>query len=558
MTRRTSFGIARVVASATPDTDRHEAISPLGGVHAGIAPQRLAPPHSPAMRNFVLEDGLLAPRSGLSRSGGTAPGGALGAWRFHDAEGYEHGLVASDRTFATIGRTGTTWSDLSYHPASGFAANPPSGTSRDVWRATSIYEPGADRHIVVATNGVDLPKVATLTASVTTLSDHTAFASLASSARAVTAVDSRLMFFNCADASGARWPQRVLWTPRGAPLSVQIADGAGFEDLMDMRGVGTAVIAERDGAVLFSDQEVWRARRRGDIYGFDFYPISKDIGAPFGRTVVSTPLGVFFLGHDLDVYVVQGDQIVPVGPEQPGTPSRIRALLQAEVADAASSWALYNRVEKRYELYYVGTDSTAGGARRALFYPLEFGVWLPQRFPIELQAGASLTDPGDPGPTWDGLSETWDDQGDSTWDAAETLGSAMYSYLVGSAGTSYRLDPAQTDDDGTVVDCRWQSHGLAHPETFGFDQLYEVWADVADAASGATATVHTSDNLGATYDASYATVRLPETPNGQVMAPTNLSARAPVFEWRQTGASGARLAGFDAVLRTRGRHGGGR
>lgn len=555
MIRTSRYG--RLVSNVTPAEERRVDLSPSRGVYAGLRPDIIPDGFSPHLYNWAYDAARLTPRSGLSRSGGTIAGmQAMGIWRTSDAEGFEHAVAASELTFAVIGRSSETWSALTYQKPS-TATNLPSGASVDYWQAASIYEPGADKRIVVFTNGVDIPKVVTLAASVTTYSDYTHIASHASWAKSVAAVDSRLVFFNLGDSAGnARWPQRLLWTPRGLPASMAVADGAGFVDLMDMRGVGVIVIPERDGAVLFSTQEIWKARRRIDDYAFDFYPITADRGTSYPRCVVSTPFGIVFLGDDLEVYAVVGDQVVPLGAPEQGAPSRIQTILQDETVDLQRAWAFYNPTAQRYELYYVASDTVDGFATRALWYHFPSFAWLPQRLGIELTAGAEITEGSDPGPTWDSTEATWDEMA-SSWDALATPGSDQYAYAFSSKGTSYRFDPLQTNDDGVAIDVVWRSPGLAQKQRDSHEQLYEVWVD-AFRPSGGTMTFHVSENLGHTFLSSGYTLTLPSTEYAELFAPIHGQARAPVFEVRSTASAAPDVAGFRASLREKGRFGGAR
>ena len=59
------------------------------GVYAGLSPDRIPDGFSPSCQNWVYDNGQLAARSGLSRSGGTVEGlAAMGVWRVTDAEGF--------------------------------------------------------------------------------------------------------------------------------------------------------------------------------------------------------------------------------------------------------------------------------------------------------------------------------------------------------------------------------------------------------------------------------------------------------------------------------------
>jgi hypothetical protein len=548
--QRTRFGSAYnpyLVQQLEEAGDRVEIFTPMRGLHTGDAPQDIEAGYSPSAYNFVIDAGHLTPRSGLSQfKGGVShlSGPALGAWRMSDLVGNQFLFAASSRSFSVFDPVVDSWSSLSYQQPSGFTVdNMPSGTSRQYWDATYAYEPAQDRNFAVFVNNVDLPKIAHVTASVTTYSDLTGITSQASRAAAVAAFDNRVIFFNVSSNANS-YPQRVLWSARGSPQNYQIIDGAGFEDLMDMRGKGTRIIAEREGVLLFSDEEIWRGRRRNDAYVFDFYPISKQMGAPFPRTIVATPLGVIFLNREFELHAVIGDEVVPLGPASAGESSRIRTFLQAEISESARMWAVYNPAPTRYELYYTGADSSEGYPTRALYFQLTENSFLPQRLKHEVSAGVEYTDPGDPA-YWNGSGAGWDDVATS-WDEQLQAGTGYFVHTMSSAGTAHRFHSSQTNDDGSAFTAQWTSHALNRENQMRFERLSEVWVECKSDSAGSLQVVLSGDQAFSQIDTR--DLNVPAREYARLHAPGDVYGVSPAFRVQITDGSRPKIARFQAQL----------
>lgn len=559
MIRRTRAGTGIRPVSAEPQL-KVEVFHPTHGIDSSSAPQGLKPGFSPHAYNWVPTQGHIAPRSGLSCFAGNTGINdyALGAWRMNDLEGGQHGVVASCKTLSMLTSYATNlapfgWSTLSYQKPSTSSDNLPSGTTRDYWQAAVVYDPVSDRNIMALANGKDLPKVITLTDSVQTFSDMTGFASLASRAKAVAAFDNRLVWLNIGE-SAATYPQRVLWSPRGLPHNYQLADGAGFEDLLDMQGVGTKIVAEKDGILIFSEEEIWRGRKRFDAYAFDFYPVERKFGCPYPNTIAVTPIGVVFLARDLELYTVRGDQVIALGPaDSEADASRIQPLLENEMVEAERAFAVYNTTDRRYELYYPASgDAGNKYPQRAIFYGIAERSYFPQQLATEVSAGFEMRDPGDLGPTWEQLASlTWEDMARS-WDDLADPGVGYMVHLVSSAGTSYRLHEGHPTDDGSMITAVWRSSGLNNPQDqMNYDRLSEVFVEYSQGANAQLGLYGTPD-LGDTFPSGM-TITLPSN-RGRATFPVNVEGVAPGFELRVTDGTKPRIARIQAVLRPGGRY----
>lgn len=552
--RNTRFGSPYnfgLVASMDREARRVEIFTPSLGLHRGVAAQNLAPGYTPDAANFVIDAGHLTPRSGLSRFRSTTSLGApaLGAFRVLDLQSEEYIIASSQSTFSLFDPADDAWSTLSYESA---LTDAPSGLSRNYWDCAVSYEPSIDANIAVLCNGINVPKVLNIGSSTVTFSDVTDFVSLASTADALCAFDNRLVYFNLASAAST-FPQRVLWSARGAPLNYQLASGAGFEDLVDMRGQGRRVIAERDSILLFSDEEIWRGRKRLDAYAFDFYPIERQLGAPFARAIARTPLGVIFLSRDLELYLISGDQIAPLGPAREGEASRVQAHLRETLYEPARAWACYNPTQRRFELHYTGADSDEGFPTRAIYYHIVERAFTYHTFEHELSAGVEYKDPGGAGPTWDSSAVAWDDAADS-WDGVSVPGSDYYTHAFSSVGTPYRFYSSQTNDDGSSYTAYWKSHAMNREDAMRFDRFTELWIEYSNELDSNVSVMFSSD-VGHTFSDAI-NVSLPQKTYGRALAPAFVVGASPQFKVTVGNGSRPRLARFQAQLSEAGLYGG--
>lgn len=557
MTRLSRFGInynPYLVAQHEQSSARVEVFSPTRGLHRGDSSQDLAPGFTPNCANLIPDAGALTPRSGLSQfKGGSSKlsGAVLGAWLLHDEVDNHYLATASANTFSLYDPTLDSWSTLSYVKPS-TATNLPSGTSRDYWDSASIYDASKDRFVGVFTNGINLPYEMTVKPSATTFSDLTNFASLASKARSVCAFDDRLVWWNIAS-SASSYPTRVLWSPRGLPSSYSLVAGAGFQDLMDVKGEGTRVVASRDGLVLFTDEEVWGARRRGDAYVFDFYPIVREFGCPYPKSVVETPFGTIFLSTDFELYIIQNGRINALGPVEGEGASRIRSFLQENAYEGERMWAVYNPASVRYELYFTGVESDEGFPTRALYYSFNDRAFWPQKFSHELSAGVGFDDPGIP-LTWDGAGDlTWDQMG-GIWDTQVTPGTGWYVNTFSSGGSAYRFYSTQTSDDGSAITYEWDSHGLNRADQMRFETLTELWMEYK---SEQTVSLNVGYKGAQGESARTSNFSLIPATFKRAFLPSHAFGVAPQFTIQGADGTRPKIARFQATLRESGLYGGG-
>lgn len=528
-------------------------IRPLGGFHGGLPPQDLPEAFTPSSRNFVPApaSGFITPRSGLSRYGPHDFGGpVLGAAEVFDIEGSSCGFAPSARSFSFLHPSNQAWSELSYVP-SGLThfEGAPSGTTSDYFRTTSIYDQNIEAFLAVTSNNTDSFKAFVVDESTGTFSDFTFPDSLASTfaSKDIVSVNDRLVMFNTLDAAGARFPTRVLWSARGNPRSFFINDGAGFEDVMDMRGAGQAAIRFRDFLLLFTDYEIWRGTPTFDAFAFRFDRVVDSIGCPFPKTIVTTPNGVVFVGRDREVYVTDGASVAPLGPVDGEGPSRVQGKLSEDAINLARAWATYNSTTHAYELYFVTGESSDGFPDEGLTYFLEERTWWPMKFSFGLSSGVDLTDPATL-VTWDELSGSWDSYA-AAWDDYNVSQGNRRVNVFDSRGTTLRFNSAQTSDAGTPIDARWRSKGFKNGARRV--HLAELWLDYA-AASASSASLYVGESRTQNEDRAVKELSL-VTSSRPIFVPLWATSQAPDFELRIADGGRPKIASFSATLRDAGK-----
>ena len=258
--------------------------------------------------NVWIIDGKLQPRGKLKEVFNTdtyfsegAPNGAITRWAL---DGSRDVLITSKLSAYHLDVSNATYTPLTY--ASGVSNLPPSGSEIDAFFGDSVYLPRTDENLAVFTNGVD-------PLFVWQGSDFTAYSTLTQApiARDVVVFDNRVVVWNIQEIGAAsRYVTRVQWSVGGDPEDWNVASiGAGYEDIVDMRGAGTRVFTSDDEILLASDRELWRGRRVGLPYVFSFSPITRTRGIPYPKAALQTPFGIVWLGEDYHIYQYAGGQL---------------------------------------------------------------------------------------------------------------------------------------------------------------------------------------------------------------------------------------------------------
>jgi hypothetical protein len=525
----------------------------LGGVHAGLPPHELplSAGFTPEARNFSPErDGWIKPRSGLSKLGTHDFGGAvIGAAEVFDIEGRSCAFAPSARSLSFFHPEVQAWSELSYVPgtvASAMTDGAVSGLSTNYFRTISLYEQNGERFVGVTSNGTNAVKFFSTTSNTETYSDFTWIDSLDSMQKAhdIASINDRLVFVNMENSNGTRFPTRVFWSARGDPLNYAIASGAGFEDLMDMRGEIQRAMKFRDFVVLFTDYEIWRATPTFDDYAFRFDIIADNIGCPFPNTIVATPLGIVFMEHDREIWITDGVTVAPLGPSDLEGPSRIKSILRDDAINMDRTWATYDHTANRYELYYVASDSALGYPTRALWFDLDARSWWPQRFGHELSAGIDFYDAATI-VTYDEIEDTYDSV-TLDYDSYDVGQKNRRVNVFTSNGSALRFTSTQTNDAGVAIDARWRSAGMKDASARQ-RHLTEVWVDY-EITSASSVSVFVGASRDDSLFAEGAEISL-TPPGGLVFVPTWKTGTSPNFEVRIADGGQPRIASFSATLK---------
>jgi hypothetical protein len=252
--------------------------------------------------------------------------------------------------------------------------------------------------------------------------------------------------------------------------------GAGFQDIMDMKGVGSGVAVREFDAVLFSTEEVWAQRPRRDNFAFDFDALNRSVGCPFPKTIAITPQGIIFLTREMEPYIVTGNQIQPIGKP-------IHQFLRNEIRNVQNSFGLYNSKRQRYEFYY-DSGSASGRANRGLYLDLDSGAWMPINMHGQtLSAGAEVGSDIAAEIVWDNVTQTWDEVG-TTWNLmTESTSKDKDVMVVNSEGTVYRFRDEQGTDDGSTITSHWDSYAMSTSNPTRKVSFTELWPEYkADSA----------------------------------------------------------------------------
>lgn len=504
---------------------------------------------TPQSSNFVMREGGLEPRPMLSARGSTPqPMGAvsiLGGWELQSVANVRYPLVSGTTRWSAYGLSGTPngWSVLSYISSNGINS-PPTGAASDYWDFTQMYYPLRDETIAIGANG----SYQTLYC---TQSNTTVFSTLtgAPQAKFVATYNNYVLAFNLKDA-GNDLVQRVQWSDRGDP-STWTQGSAGFEDLLDMRGQGTRIMAQENQVILFSEDEIWRGVERDYPFQFAFQALDRSVGCPYSWTACNTPLGIIFLGKDYQVYLLPkgGGQAQPIG-------KGLHRTIRNTIDQPQRAWSVYDHTLSQYQLYYA-IRGGSGTPQRAVYLDIQSGSWAPQSFdPVggalsltrgfEIYKSSSAT-------TWGGLSAaglTWANLGQS-W--AELAGSSEErSVLAGtSSGTLATFDSTATNDMGVAAPCTWRSTGLLGDDPSHQKTVRKFRVDYAGDSSSSL-SVRFSPNLGASFG-NETRMDLPAASGlSQAEADPYYTSRYPLFEVSSEGQR-HRLFRFHVEYRRGGR-----
>lgn len=521
-------------------------VNPDLGFDASQPPSDLVAGQSPSFENLILRDGGMEPRPMLTlRNTNPQPFGAVGisgGMEVTDVLDNKFPLVSGTTTLAWY--SNGSWSRLSYVSSNGIST-PPNAQVGDYydWGAQS-YWPLRDEMLAVAGTG----SYETL---VCWQPNTTVFSNLTSAPRAkfVAALDNFLIAGNTREGT-ADLVQRIRWSDRGDPSNWTTAN-SGFVDLLDMRGAITRLMPHDNALMAFSGDEIWRGVRADFPNLFSFTPYDRTVGCPYSWTVAQTPLGLMFLGKDLQVYLL---------PRGGGAPQPIGKPLHPAIRNAIDrpdrAWAAYDRATHHYQLNYA----VRGGStfpQRAVWLNIDGGTWAPQSYDasggaLSVQRGfeigvTSLTSSWDATtPTWDQTLPSWDEMGGASEERVILMGS--------SAGTLYTLSSGVTSDNGTVVQSRWRSGALA-PDGANPERMQNVTrVDVRYASqSPSNLTLRFSADNGQNFAGATRVAFGTASIESSARVDCYQNAYHPTIELTSQGLRGWRVFGFQLTMRQGGR-----
>jgi hypothetical protein len=414
---------------------------PVGG-YTEIEDTHVPPGSWVSAANMRVKDGAMRPRSRLTNAGTNRPTNDVinGIWVYNGIAGVRSTMAASQGTVGYFSQN-DSWVTLNY--ASGTSNYPPAGVESDTWFGTSVYEPTADLNIAVFTNSAD-PMYVWEGPSVTT-----AFSTMTQGPIAgdVCLFDNRPVAWNIQELSAPnRYVQRVQWPVAGDPYDWNAASiGAGFEDLVDMRGEGTRIFAEEDQMILASTEEIWRGRRVGLPYVFQFSPISRDVGMPYKRAAVQCPFGIAFLSREPQVYLMQGEQLAPIG-----TP--IRDTLFRDLDDPWRAFMSYDPEHLTISLFYKVRDGATDYPTQEMRYHIDEKVWTRHIYQTQLTVATVGTVATSGSTTWQQLSGTISAQTGSYLDYLGSGTGHDDTFLGTSGGTVVTYSQLRAKDYGGASD----------------------------------------------------------------------------------------------------------
>lgn len=365
-----------------PEGVRYEAsFVPTSGFTLASA-LRVGPQSIVSGQNVWTENGELVPRWKLSRETIANPvvigGSVIGTAVYNSV-----GIPVLRGPFYVLGDSnGSLWlgtrdgssnlsfSLLSYTSSTGTSLpleNIPANTN--IYGAT-VYSAATDRNILMLSAGTTLTYCFALNAATPPVYSHV---TQAPGAKGIATLANRAVAWGCATvASPSHIQQRVQWSVAGDPFD-WTGIGSGSEDLVDMQGSATRIFVQNDELILATDREIWRGRYVGQPYDFQFSPIT-NVGIPYQSAAIQTPYGIFWLGEDLNVYTLRGDEAVPIGTAfQPILRREMRVVLVAQPA-ANLPFFTYNEELQHLRLWYA-LGSAGGAATRSITMDLANQSW---------------------------------------------------------------------------------------------------------------------------------------------------------------------------------------
>ena len=488
-----------------------EVVFDVRGLDTSEPATDIEPGRATTMQNLTVRDGGIQQRPVLRSYpsiGSNVPmvSQVLGGAEIVSVTGVPRQVVSGTTNWAWF--SDGSWSALSYVTAGG-VSDPPSLSTVQYWDIVQIYDPNSDEMIAVGAPGSHQSLYCWKSGS-------TLFSTLSTAPRAkyVAPYDNYLMALNIRDPVSANsiYVQRVQWSDRGDP-SNWTAGLSGFEDLLDMRGAGTRIIADGRRIVIFSDLEIWQGVTANAPFQFLFSAIDRGVGCPYPNTISQTPLGIMFLGNGNRIYLLPKDG---GGAREIG--QRVLVLLRDthQIANAERAWSVYDSYTNTWRLYYRVNGSGPDYPVYAVWFHLDSGEWTSQRYNSYSVGGATsipLTRGWAARVTTSSNGTEWDDSGFSgtwtwatvpfTWSqlAAATTYGPSTMFAGASTGSVYKewsdVDYSIEDSTLTLIS-RWQGAVVAQSVADNLKEVTEVGVDFATPISIGTMVIGVGSNANPT------------------------------------------------------------
>src|SRR3990167_7562295 len=356
--QRNKFAIPQVPRSR--GTKSTVVIQPLFDFNYLVPQDRVGWGKWPQMNNMLVKDGLLQPRSCLSRFDiPEGPGGGSRSLLNSDVPLYEFTarsrtgpevlfMVSAGTLIQFTVESGSSWTRVT-GPAFDSITTKNLGLYQGFYDHTELWVESDSTKYAILTQWLELPKkipvVQTIPGQASLISS---FLSVSSYARFCKVHDERLVFFAERAEGGQNREYRVRWSVRGSGLSFQ-EEGSGFQDLESMKGLASGLLTYGNELLLFTTEQIWRATARKDAYAFDFAPLVENVGCINPHTIKLTPKGPIFLGSDLRHYILQENRAIHIGDRAGGN---IHQYLGRTLHEPTLAFSVYNPDEKQYLFFH--------------------------------------------------------------------------------------------------------------------------------------------------------------------------------------------------------------
>jgi hypothetical protein len=518
LTRKSTFGFPNPSIPGSVNTWR--AVPLTQGVRLDQPWPLLPPGSTTSCTNFVPLDGKLVPRSRLSSINTIqlpgSNGGVLGLTELTYANQARPTIWWSTGTGHGIVMSNGSLSRASFISSFGLGIGTLQGDGIG-FQYSQTFDGNLNDNMVLAVGRTSYDTILAL--YLTSGVPQYSYLTSAPKARSIGAHDNYVVAFNTRSATTNN--TRVQWSVRGN-ASNWTSEGSGFDDLLAMRGVGTAVRGTSDGRlILWSTLETWYGVSATYPAQFTFYPLDQNIGCPAPATIQECDEGILFFGSDYAL------RLLPKG----GGASRVVSQQMAEdmrynfggLSTAEGMFGVYDPLTKLYHLF------AATNSRPAYVLNVVTGEWGRMFYTSNPpKAGLAMS------------------TSNSTFGNPETL-------LFGnSSGTITSTNSKAGTEHGSVVTSTWQSPPLGSDLAGNHKQVTKVCLDYRS-TSTATLTQKISQDGGNTYQSVGETVVLNRAPvSGRAEKDVYIGGAFPAIELTST-STGFELHRLDVSMNIAGR-----